>query len=130
MNNFFKNISTKNAPPAIGPYSQAVIAGDFLYISGQLPINNKTGKFIGIDIVSQTKQILLNIKAICETANITLNNIVKVNIFLKDLNHFVEMNKIYGEIFGEHAPARSTVQVARIPKDALIEIEAIAYLKQ
>ncbi|WP_338960455.1 MULTISPECIES: RidA family protein [unclassified Spiroplasma] len=122
-------IHTPNAPAAIGPYSQAIIAGDFLYISGQLPINSKTGKFIGTDISSQTKQSLLNIKAICEAANITLNNIVKVNIFLKDLNHFVEMNKVYGEIFGAHAPARAAVQVARIPKDALIEIEAIAYLK-
>ncbi|MBP1525657.1 MULTISPECIES: RidA family protein [unclassified Spiroplasma] len=122
-------IHTPNAPAAIGPYSQAIIAGDFLYISGQLPINSKTGEFIGTDISSQTKQSLLNIKAICEAANITLNNIVKVNIFLKDLNHFVEMNKVYEEIFGTHAPARAAVQVARIPKDALIEIEAIAYLK-
>lgn len=122
-------IHTPNAPAAIGPYSQAIIAGDFLYISGQLPINSKTGEFIDTDISSQTKQSLLNIKAICEAANITLNNIVKVNIFLKDLNHFVEMNKVYGEIFGTHAPARAAVQVARIPKDALIEIEAIAYLK-
>ncbi|WP_338975499.1 RidA family protein [Spiroplasma endosymbiont of Monopis laevigella] len=122
-------IHTPNAPAAIGPYSQAIIAGDFLYISGQLPINSKTGEFIGTDISSQTKQSLLNIKAICEAANITLNNIVKVNIFLKDLNQFVEMNKVYGEIFGAHAPARAAVQVARIPKDALIEIEAIAYLK-
>ncbi|WP_339042775.1 RidA family protein [Spiroplasma endosymbiont of Apeira syringaria] len=122
-------IHTPNAPAAIGPYSQAIIAGDFLYISGQLPINSKTGEFIGTDISSQTKESLLNIKAICEAANITLNNIVKVNIFLKDLNHFVEINKVYGEIFGAHAPARAAVQVARIPKDALIEIEAIAYLK-
>ncbi|WP_342257297.1 RidA family protein [Spiroplasma endosymbiont of Nomada ruficornis] len=113
-------IHTPNAPAAIGPYSQAIIAGDFLYISGQLPINSKTGEFIGTNISSQTKQSLLNIKAICEAANITLNNIVKVNIFLKDLNHFVEMNKVYEEIFGKHAPARAAVQVARIPKDALL----------
>lgn len=122
-------INTPHAPTAIGPYNQAIIAGDFLYISGQLPINSKEGKFAGNDITTQTKQCLLNIKAICEAANVTLNHIVKVNIFLKDLNHFVEMNKVYVEVFGEHAPARAAVQVARIPKDALIEIEAIAYLK-
>lgn len=127
MKNFI--INTPDAPAAIGPYSQGIVTNDFLYISGQLPIDSKTGKFAGNDIISQTKQSLLNIKAICEAANVTLKHIVKVNIFLKDLNHFVEMNKVYAEIFGEHAPARAAVEVARIPKDALIEIEAIAYLK-
>lgn len=122
-------INTTNAPIAIGPYSQAIIVGDFLYISGQLPIDNKKGEFAGNDIATQTKQSLLNIKAICEAANTNLNHIVKVNIFLKDLNHFAEMNKIYEKIFGNHAPARTTVQVVKIPKDALIEIEAIVYLK-
>ena len=124
-----KIVSTSNAPAAIGPYSQAIVTGDFLYISGQLPIDSKKGEFAGSDIASQTKQSLLNIKAICEAANITLNHIVKVNIFLKDLNHFTQMNKVYEEIFDNHAPARAAVEVARIPKDALIEIEAIAYLK-
>ncbi|WP_308149511.1 RidA family protein [Spiroplasma sp. AdecLV25b] len=124
-----KTIQTDKAPFAIGPYSQAIVAGDFLYISGQLPINSVTGEFAGKDITTQTKQCLLNIKAICEAAKITLNHIVKVNIFLQDLNHFMDMNVVYGELFGDHKPARAAVQVARIPKDALIEIEAIAYLK-
>jgi len=124
-----KIIESNNAPAAIGPYSQAIIAGDFLYISGQLPIDIKTGNFAGNDISSQTNQSLLNIKAICETAKISLNHIVKVNIFLKNMNDFAKMNQVYRDIFQDHKPARATVEVARLPKDALIEIEAIAYLK-
>ena len=124
-----KNINSDLAPTAIGPYSQAIIAGDFLYISGQLPIDSKTGNFAGNDITSQTKQSLLNIMAICQSAGVSLNHIVKVNIFLKDLNHFNAMNTVYAQVFGQHKPARAAVEVARIPKDALIEIEAIAYLK-
>lgn len=124
-----KNIHSDIAPAAIGPYSQAIIAGDFLYISGQLPIDSKTGNFASNDITSQTKQSLLNIMAICQSAGVSLNHIVKVNIFLKDLNHFNAMNTVYAQVFGQHKPVRAAVEVARIPKDALIEIEAIAYLK-
>lgn len=127
MSNNIKIINSTNAPAAIGPYSQAIAAGDFLYISGQLPVKN--GEFAGSDISSQTKASLLNIKAIVEADNLTLNHIVKINIFLKDMNHFNEMNEVYKEIFQQHKPARAAVEVARLPKDALIEIEAIAYRK-
>lgn len=124
-----KIINSTNAPGAIGPYSQAIQAGDFLYISGQLPIDVKTGNFADSNIKGQTQQSLTNIKAICEAAGCTLENIVKVNIFLKNMNDFADMNEVYATFFNTHKPARAAVEVARLPKDALIEIEAIAYLK-
>lgn len=118
-------INTKNAPGAIGPYSQGIIVGDFVYTSGQIPINPATG-VMETDIKVATKQSMENVKAILEAAGTSLENVVKTSIFLKDLNDFAVVNEIYGTYFTENPPARSCVQVAKLPKDAVIEIEAIA----
>ncbi len=118
-------INTKNAPGAIGPYSQGIIVGDFVYTSGQIPINPATG-VMETDIKFATKQSMENVKAILEAAGTSLENVVKTSIFLKDLNDFAIVNEIYGTYFTENPPARSCVQVAKLPKDAVIEIEAIA----
>ena len=118
-------INTNNAPEAIGPYSQGVIVGDFVYTSGQIPLNPVTGELV-TDIKLATKQSMENIKAILEEAGTSLNNVVKTSIFLKDLNDFEAVNEVYGTYFIENKPARSCVQVAKLPKDAVIEIEAIA----
>lgn len=118
-------INTNNAPEAIGPYSQGVIVGDFVYTSGQIPLNPVTGELV-TDIKLATKKSMENIKAILEEAGTSLNNVVKTSIFLKDLNDFEAVNEVYGTYFIENKPARSCVQVAKLPKDAVIEIEAIA----
>lgn len=118
-------INTKNAPGAIGPYSQGIIVGDFVYTSGQIPINPATG-VMETDIKIATKQSMENVKAILEAVGTSLENVVKTSIFLKDLNDFAVVNEIYGTYFTENQPARSCVQVAKLPKDAVIEIEAIA----
>ena len=118
-------INTNNAPEAIGPYSQVVIVGDFVYTSGQIPLNPATGELV-TDIKLATKQSMENIKAILEEAGTSLNNVVKTSIFLKDLNDFEAVNEVYGTYFIENKPARSCVQVAKLPKGAVIEIEAIA----
>ena len=118
-------INTNNAPEAIGLYSQVVIVGDFVYTSGQIPLNPATGELV-TDIKLATKQSMENIKAILEEAGTSLNNVVKTSIFLKDLNDFEAVNEVYGTYFIENKPARSCVQVAKLPKDAVIEIEAIA----
>ncbi|CCJ33427.1 RidA family protein [Caloramator australicus] len=119
-------LSTTNAPAAIGPYSQGIKAGDFIFTSGQLPIDPKTGDLINNDIKAAAKQCLENIKAILESADSSLDDVVKTTVFLKDLNDFASVNEVYAEYFKEKMPARSALQVARLPKDALIEIEAIA----
>ena len=118
-------INTNNAPEAIGPYSQVVIVGDFVYTSGQIPLNPATGELV-TDIKLATKQSMENIKAILEEAGTSLNNVVKTSVFLKDLNDFEAVNEVYGTYFIENKPARSCVQVAKLPKDAVIEIEVIA----
>ncbi|MDU4883209.1 RidA family protein [Clostridium sp.] len=118
-------INTKNAPGAIGPYSQGIIVGDFVYTSGQIPINPATG-VMETDIKNATKQSMENVKAILEAAGTSLEKVIKTSIFLKDLNDFAVVNEIYGTYFSENPPARSCVQVAKLPKDAVIEIEAIA----
>ena len=118
-------IHTNNAPGSIGPYSQGIIVGDFVYTSGQIPINPATG-VMETDIKLATKQSMENIKAILEAAGTSLENVVKTSIFLKDLNDFAVVNEVYGTYFTENPPARSCVQVAKLPKDAVIEIEAIA----
>ena len=120
-------INTNNAPEAIGPYSQGVIVGDFVYTSGQIPLNPVTGELV-TDIKLATKQSMENIKAILEEAGTSLNNVVKTSIFLKDLNDFEAVNEVYGTYFIENKTARSCVQVAKLPKDAVIEIEAIAVI--
>jgi len=122
-----KTIHTNLAPSAIGPYSQAVSINGFVYVSGQIPIDPSTGVFAGDDIITQTTQSLKNIKAILEEAGLSMKDVIKVNVSIKDMNSFAEMNEVYATFFEEPYPARAAVEVARLPKDALIEIEAIAY---
>ncbi|RKX55574.1 MAG: deaminase [Thermotoga sp.] len=120
-------ISTDKAPRAIGPYSQAMKVGDFIFVSGQLPIEPSTGKLIGNDIRDQTKQSLENLKAILEASDYSMDEVVKVTVFLKYMDDFEEMNEIYGQYFTHKYPARCCVEASKIPKDARIEIEAIAH---
>lgn len=119
-----KAIATNNAPSAIGPYAQGIDTGSFIFTSGQIPINPQTGE-IPEGIVEQTKQSLNNVKAILEEAGLTMNNVVKSTVFLKNMNDFTEMNKVYESFFTDY-PARSAVEVARLPKDVLVEVEVIA----
>lgn len=121
-------VETMNAPAAIGPYSQAIQAGNTIYISGQLPIDPKTGEFAGNDITSQTRQSLENIKEILSHTGNAMSNIVKTTVFLKDISDFAAMNEIYAEYFTGICPARAAYQVAALPKNALVEIEAIAVI--
>jgi 2-iminobutanoate/2-iminopropanoate deaminase len=123
-----KIVQTEKAPQAIGPYSQAIRAGDFLFLSGQIPLDPQTGDLDGEDIETQTKRILENLKAIVESEGLTLNNIVKTTVYLSDMNNFSRFNTIYGQYFQTNPPARATVEVARLPKDVLIEIEATAII--
>lgn len=119
-------ISTKAAPQAIGPYSQAIEANGTLYISGQIPLDPTTMEFVSDKVEAQTHQCLKNIQAILEEAGYSLDNVVKCGIFLADMNDFATVNEVYGQYFNEHKPARACVQVARLPRDAKVEIEAIA----
>lgn len=120
-------IATTQAPGAIGPYSQGCIVGDLVYTSGQVPIDPATGAFVPGGITEQTRQSLTNVKAILEAAGTSMDNVLKTTVFLNDMNDFAAMNAVYAEFFTEGSfPARSAVQVARLPKDALVEIEAIA----
>ena len=119
-------ISTIKAPAALGPYSQAVKVGNMIYTSGQLAINAATGEFINDDIKKATAQSLDNVKAILEEAGTSLDKVVKTLVFLKDMNDFADMNEVYSQYFSANPPARSCVQVAKLPKDALVEIEVIA----
>lgn len=121
-----KAINTKNAPAAIGPYSQAIEVNGFVYTSGQLPINPETGEFAGSDIKSQTEQSLKNVKAILEEAGLTMQNVVKTTVFLADMADFAAMNEVYSSYFSEPYPARSAVAVKTLPKGALVEIECVA----
>ncbi len=121
-----KTIATKNAPAAVGPYSQGVLANDTLYVSGQIPYVPETMKPAGEDIKSQTLQSLTNVLAIVKEAGMNKENIVKCGVFLKDLNMFKDMNEVYSDFFGDHKPARFAVEVRRLPLDVLIEIDAIA----
>ena len=123
-----KIISTLDAPAAIGPYSQGVLAGNTLYVSGQLPIDPKTSAFAGDDITSQARQSLENVKAVVSASGMTLGDVVKVNVYMKDMEDFAAMNAVYAEYFTADCPARAAVEVARLPKDALVEIEAVACL--
>ena len=119
-------ISTTGAPGAIGPYSQGVKANGMLFVSGQLPLDPATGAFPGSDITSQTRQSLTNVKHIVEAAGMTLADVVRVGVFLKDMNDFAAMTEVYGQFFTSDCPARAAVEVARLPKDALVEIECVA----
>ena len=123
---FKKVIAAAGAPKAIGPYSQAVKAGRFLFLSGQLPLDPETGNISGDGIKAQTRQAIENIKSILASAGVSLSDVVKTTVFLKDIGHFPEMNQVYQQYFAADAPARSCVEVSRLPKDVLIEIESIA----
>ena len=119
-------IATKNAPAAIGPYSQGIKAGKTIYVSGQIPIDPATGEFAGQDIETQTRQSLTNIKNILKEAGADMSDVVKTTVLLNDIADFAAMNKVYAEFFTEPYPARAAFQVAAIPKGALVEIEAVA----
>lgn len=119
-------ISTENAPGAIGPYSQAVKVGGMVFCSGQIPIDVATGEFVSNDVAEQTHQVLKNLSAVLEAAGSGLNNVVKTTVFLADMNDFSTVNEIYAEYFNDNKPARATVQAARLPRDARVEIDCIA----
>ena len=121
-----KIIHTPNAPEPVGPYSQAIQLGNLLFISGQIPLDPQTGKLIKDDFPKQCRQVLNNVQAILEAANTSLEQVVKVTIFLTDLSRFEEFNQIYSEYFGAYKPARSCVEVSALPKGVSLEIEAIA----
>ena len=121
-------VQTDRAPKAIGPYSQAIQAGDFLFLSGQIPLDPKTGELVKGDIGQQTKQVLENIKGVLESQKLGMEDVVKVTIFLKNIANFNQVNEIYSTYFPTSPPARSTVEVARLPRDVEIEIEAIALI--
>lgn len=123
-----KVIQTERAPKAIGPYSQAIQAGNFLFLSGQIPLDPKTGELVKGDIGQQAKQVLENIKGILESQGLGIEDVVKVTIFLRDIGNFNRVNEVYATYFPPPAPARSTVEVAKLPKNAEIEIEAIALI--
>ena len=119
-------ILTDRGPKPIGPYSQAIRTNGFLYVSGQVALDPKSGELTGADIRQQTERVLENVKGILEAAGSNMNHVVKTTVFLKDMNEFAAMNEVYGKYFTSAPPARSTAQVARLPKDALVEIEVIA----
>jgi 2-iminobutanoate/2-iminopropanoate deaminase len=119
-------ISTDRAPKALGPYSQALKAGGFIFCSGQIPINPATNAIEATTIEDQTRQAITNLKNVLETAGSSLARVVKTTVFIKDMNDFAALNKVYAELFGDTKPARSCVEVARLPKDVLVEIECIA----
>ena len=119
-------INTTKAPAALGPYSQAIKAGNTIYVSGQIPLIPETMEIISDDVQEQTKQSLENVKAVLEAAGATLNDVVKASVFIKDMNDFAKINEIYATYFTENNPARACVEVARLPKDVKVEIEVIA----
>jgi len=122
-------ISSPEAPPAIGPYSQGINTGTFVFLSGQIPLVKDTGKFPAGIIKEQTEQVIANIKALLASQNLDLTDVVKATVFLADMNEFAAMNDVYTKHFAEPYPARSTVQVARLPRDARVEIEVIAQVR-
>jgi 2-iminobutanoate/2-iminopropanoate deaminase len=120
-------IATDAAPKAIGPYSQAVRVGPFLFLSGQIPLDPATGQLVGTDVVAQTHQVMRNLGAVLAAAGTSFATVVRTTIYLADLSDFNAVNEVYGGYFGAPPPARATVQVARLPRDARLEIDAIAY---
>ena len=122
-------IHTDNAPAAIGPYSQAVKAGNMLFVSGQVPFVPETMEIVEGDVKAQTAQSLKNVQAILAEAGLDFSHVVKSTVFIKDMNEFAQINEVYAEFFGENKPARACVEVARLPKDVKVEIEVIAVVK-
>jgi 2-iminobutanoate/2-iminopropanoate deaminase len=121
-------VSTKKAPAAIGPYSQGIVVNNLFYSSGQIPLT-KEGVMVEGDITEQTHQVFQNLQAVLEEAGASLETVVKATVFIKDMNDFGSINEVYGQYFDQHKPARSCVEVARLPKDAGVEIEVIALVK-
>lgn len=119
-------VSTDQAPAAIGPYSQAIKAGGFVFTSGQIPLDPATGDIVGSNITEQTERVMQSLKAVLEAAGTSLESVVKTTCFLADLNDFAAFNTVYSASFGEAAPARSTVQVAKLPRAVMVEVEAVA----
>jgi 2-iminobutanoate/2-iminopropanoate deaminase len=123
-----RSIATKEAPQAIGPYSQAVVAGGFLFASGQIPLDPATMQVVGADIASQTERVLQNIAAVLDEAGTSFRHVVKTTVFLASMDDFAGMNEVYAGAFGDHRPARSTVAVRTLPKNVLVEIDVVAQL--
>lgn len=121
-----KIVTTQDAPEAIGPYSQAVCAGDLVFVSGQIPLDPKTMELVGDDVARQAEQVLENLTAVLAAAGSSLASTVKVTVFLTDLSTFGAMNEVYGRYFSDHPPARACVEVSRLPKDVLVEMDAVA----
>lgn len=121
-------IETKEAPSAVGAYSQGVVAGDFVFVSGQIPLDPATGKIVGDSIEEQTAQALENVRAVLKTRNLDFENVCKVEIYMDDINNFSAINEIYAEKLGESRPARQAMQVAALPKGAKVEISCIAHI--
>lgn len=124
-----KMIATEKAPAAIGPYAQANVIGNLVFTSGQIPLDPKTGEMIGTTIEEQTEQVFKNLKAILEDAGTDLSKVIKTTCFMQNMGDFAKMNGVYATYFGEELPSRSAVQVAALPKNAMVEIEAIAYIE-
>jgi 2-iminobutanoate/2-iminopropanoate deaminase len=120
-------VSSDQAPPAIGPYSQAIRSGEFLFLSGQIPLDPATGHLVAGDVAAQTRQVLDNLRAVLAAAGVSLDHVVRTTVYLADLGDFTAMNEVYAGYFTSPAPARATVQVARLPRDARVEIDAIAH---
>jgi len=129
MKNMKKEIKTDKAPKAIGPYSQAVAAAGLLFCSGQIPIDPASGELVSGTIEEQTRRVLMNLGAVLEQAGCTFDDVVKATVFLQDMNDFSRMNAVYAEFFKAPFPARAAVQVARLPRDVKVEIEAVALLR-
>ncbi|HSJ30869.1 MAG TPA: RidA family protein [Longimicrobiales bacterium] len=126
-----KTVQTDHAPAAIGPYSQGIVANGFVYTAGQIPLDPATMQLVGgEDVAAQTERVMENLAAILESAGASLGSVVKTTVFLKDMDDFGAMNEVYGRHFGDHRPARSTVQVTRLPKDVRVEIDAVAVVNQ
>ncbi|HRI02926.1 MAG TPA: RidA family protein [Pyrinomonadaceae bacterium] len=123
-------VSTDNAPGAIGPYSQAIKAGGMVFCSGQIPIDPATGNFVSDVVSEQTEQVLKNLSEVLKAAGTSLDDVVKTTVFLADMNDFAEMNEVYSQFFSDNKPARATVQAARLPRDAKVEIDCIAVIGQ
>ncbi len=123
-------VKTTDAPAALGPYSQAIKAGGFVYVSGQVPIDPATGEFVAGGIAEQTDRVLKNVAAVLEAAGSSLIQLVKTTVFLADMNEFAAMNEVYAKFFTEAPPARATVQAARLPRDARVEIEAVGLVSE
>ena len=124
-----EEIKSGNAPAAIGPYSQAIRCGNLVFCSGQLGLDAGTGKLVGVSVEAQTREALHNLRAVLLAAGVSMDHVIKTTVFIANMDDFPQVNEVYTQVFGEHKPARATVQVARLPLDALVEIECIACIE-